>query len=79
MSATYVEVYNEAIRDLLTGEDRVLELREDGRSGQVIAGVSEVAVGSTSEIMALLKIGDRNRAREPTGANEESTRSHAIF
>jgi kinesin family protein 18/19 len=74
-----LEVYNETIKDLLTSEDRVLDLREDGRQGQVIAGVSEVDVNSTSEIMTLLKIGNRNRAKEPTGANEESTRSHAIL
>ncbi len=30
---TYLEVYNETIKDLLTSEDRVLELREDGRQG----------------------------------------------
>ena len=45
----------------------------------VIAGVSEVEVNSTAEIFTLLKIGNRNRAKEPTGANENSTRSHAVL
>lgn len=31
VSVTYLEVYNETIKDLLTSEDRVLELREDGK------------------------------------------------
>lgn len=45
----------------------------------VIAGVSEVEVNSTGEIFTLLKIGNRNRAKEATGANENSTRSHAVL
>jgi len=72
---------------LLTSEDRNLDLREDGKSGRVIAGISEVDVNSTTDILTLLKvkssnhlkIGNRNRAKEPTHANEHSTRSHAIL
>jgi kinesin family protein 18/19 len=53
---SYLEIYNETIRDLLTSEDRTLDLREDGKQGQVIAGISEVEVSSTAEILTLLKV-----------------------
>lgn len=31
VKVSYLEIYNETIRDLLTSEDRNLDLREDGK------------------------------------------------
>ncbi|CAK60116.1 unnamed protein product (macronuclear) [Paramecium tetraurelia] len=75
----YVEIYNENIRDLLTHEDKNLEIREDKNSGIQIAGVTEVEVRTVSEVLALLKVGNKNRSKEATDANKESSRSHAIL
>ncbi|CAD8203748.1 unnamed protein product [Paramecium octaurelia] len=77
--ACYVEIYNENIRDLLTSEDKNLETREDKNSGIQIAGVTEVEVRTVSEVLALLKVGNKNRSKEATDANKESSRSHAIL
>ena len=77
---SYLEIYNEMIRDLL-GEDttEVLDLREDPTKGLAVAGLSE-RVGETSEqVMKYLFIGNKNRTQESTGANETSSRSHAVF
>lgn len=41
---SYVEVYNEAIYDLLTQEDQKLKLREDSFQGIVIQGATEVLI-----------------------------------
>ena len=76
---SYIEVYNENIRDLLVGSDTSLELREDPIKGAVVAGVSEVDAVSTADVMALLEKGNKNRMQEPTGANKESSRSHAVL
>ncbi len=54
-------------------------MREDPQRGVVVAYSTEVQTTSTSEVMALLKIGNRNRSKEYTGANEASSRSHAIL
>ncbi|CAD8105985.1 unnamed protein product [Paramecium sonneborni] len=76
---SYVEIYNENIRDLLTSEDKNLEIREDKNNGIQIAGVIEVEVKTVSEVLALLKVGNKNRSKEATDANKESSRSHAIL
>ncbi|CAD8201892.1 unnamed protein product [Paramecium octaurelia] len=75
----YVEIYNENIKDLLTSEDKNLEIREDKNNGIQIAGVTEVEVKTVSEVLALLKVGNKNRSKEATDANKESSRSHAIL
>jgi kinesin family protein 18/19 len=36
---SYLEIYNEFIKDLLTSDDKNLDLREDGKSGMVVAGL----------------------------------------
>jgi len=76
---SFVEVYNENIRDLL-GEGKDLDLREDPVKGMCVAGVSEVSgLERVEEIMDLLERGNRNRTTEPTAANVTSSRSHAVL
>lgn len=79
LSVSYLEIYNENIKDLLSSEDHNLDIREDPLRGVVIFGITEVEAKSTSEILSLLKIGNKNRTMESTTANEFSSRSHAIL
>ncbi|KAL9239432.1 hypothetical protein vseg_013755 [Gypsophila vaccaria] len=74
---SYLEVYNETVRDLLS-PGRPLVLRED-KQGILAAGLSQYRAYSTDEVMALLLQGNKNRTTEPTRANETSSRSHAIL
>ena len=79
IKCSFVEVYNENIRDLL-GEGKDLDLREDPVKGMCVAGVSEVSgLERVEEIMDLLERGNRNRTTEPTTANVTSSRSHAVL
>ena len=57
----------------------VLDLREDPEKGIKIAGLSEVEVESPEDVMELLVFGNQNRTQEATGANETSSRSHAVL
>lgn len=86
---SFVELYNEEIRDLL-GEGTSmlhvdhggvggLELREDPTRGATIAGVKEIIVNDVDAVMGLLHRGNERRTQEPTLANAESSRSHAIL
>jgi len=76
---SYIQVYNEIIQDLLTQESKTLEIREDPIRGTSVAGCSEIITNSPSEIMTILKIGNKNRAKEATKANAVSSRSHAVL
>jgi kinesin family protein 18/19 len=57
----------------------VLDLREDPMKGVMVAGLSEIEVTTPDEILELLIFGNRNRTCEATGANETSSRSHAVL
>jgi len=78
---SYLEIYNENIRDLLNPASGFLELREDtSRNRNIqVAGLSEVVVISIDEVMGLLHQGNRQRTVEPTGVNKTSSRSHALL
>lgn len=79
VKVSYIEIYNETIKDLLTVDDKNLEIREDPVKGIMIAGITEIITANVSEIMTVLKIGNKNRSKEATGVNDISSRSHAIL
>nr|XP_012614277.1 kinesin-like protein KIF19 [Microcebus murinus] len=79
VSMSYLEIYNEVIRDLLNPASGFLELREDSRGSIQIAGITEVSTSNAQEIMQLLTKGNRQRTQEPTATNKTSSRSHAVL
>ncbi|XP_022356112.1 kinesin-like protein KIF19 [Enhydra lutris kenyoni] len=79
VSMSYLEIYNEVIRDLLNPSSGFLDLREDSRGNIQIAGIMEVSTSNAQEIMQLLTKGNRQRTQEPTAANKTSSRSHAVL
>ncbi|KAG9473518.1 kinesin-like protein KIF19 isoform X2 [Eleutherodactylus coqui] len=76
---SYLEIYNEMIRDLLNPALGYLELREDSKGVIQVAGITEVSTINAKEIMQLLMKGNKQRTQEPTAANKTSSRSHAIL
>ncbi|XP_018594880.2 kinesin-like protein KIF19 [Scleropages formosus] len=76
---SYLEIYNEMIRDLLNPASGYLDLREDAKGEIRIAGITEVSTSNAKEIMQLLTKGNKQRTQEPTAANKTSSRSHAIL
>lgn len=81
LKVSYVEIYNEIIRDLLVvkSKETYLDLRDDPIKGVQIAGVKEYSVKNSNEIMKLLHEGNKRRTTESTNANLTSSRSHAIL
>ena len=77
---SYVEIYNEIIRDLLlsNSKDTYLDLRDDPDKGVCLVGVTEYIVTETKQVMNMLTTGNKRRSTEATKANAESSRSHAI-
>ncbi|XP_071796693.1 kinesin-like protein KIF19 [Asterias amurensis] len=79
VTMSYLEIYNEMIRDLLNPASGYLDLREDASGNVQVAGISEVSTDSTKEVMSLLMEGNKERTQEPTAANKTSSRSHAVL
>ena len=51
---SFLEIYNEQIRDLIMVSSDVLDLREDPVKGVCVAGLSEIEVDTPEEILDLL-------------------------
>ncbi|RLU18920.1 hypothetical protein DMN91_009278 [Ooceraea biroi] len=80
VTMSYMEIYNENIRDLLNPSSGYLDLRDDTRGRNVqVAGLTEISTNSTEEVMQLLHRGNKARTIEPTAANKTSSRSHALL
>lgn len=77
--ASYLQIYNESISDLLKPEKTSLQIREDKKRGVFVEGLSEWAVRSPSDIYTLLERGASSRATASTKMNDVSSRSHAVF
>jgi kinesin family protein 18/19 len=78
-AVSYLEIYNETIRDLLTdGPSAVLNLRE-GNNRVAVPGLSEHTPRSAEEVIRMIHQGNCNRQVSPTEANAVSSRSHAVL
>jgi len=77
--ASYLQIYNESISDLLKPERANLAIREDKKRGVFVEGLSEWVVRSPAEIYGLMERGGAVRATGSTKMNELSSRSHAVF
>lgn len=82
VKASFVELYNEELTDLLVlGDDKDrsrLRLMED-RGGVVVQGLDEIPVKSIAEVFDLLDRGTARRRTAETHLNKQSSRSHSIF
>jgi kinesin family protein 18/19 len=76
---SYLEIYNEHIRDLISDSNDHLEVWEDPVSGVSVAGLTEVQAENAETVVDMVRIGNRRRTCEPTMANETSSRSHAVL
>lgn len=79
VSISFVEVYNEKIRDLLSASPTSLELRDDPVRGSTVAGVKEMPAKTAEGVMELVSAGNGRRSEERTAANPVSSRSHAVL
>ncbi|XP_050785656.1 kinesin-like protein KIF12 [Gopherus flavomarginatus] len=80
LSASYVEIYNEQVRDLLSpGPPRPLPVRWSKTRGFYIENLLMVEFGSLEAIMDLLQEGTRRRQSAAHALNGHSSRSHALL
>ncbi|XP_069831907.1 kinesin-like protein KIF13B isoform X2 [Dendropsophus ebraccatus] len=81
VEVSYMEIYNEKVRDLLDpkGSRQSLKVREHKVLGPYVDGLSKLAVTSYKDIESLMSEGNKSRTVAATNMNEESSRSHAVF
>ena len=77
--ASYLQLYNENISDLLKPEKQNLIIREDKKKGIYVDGLSDWVVRNPNDIYTLLEQGASCRETSSTLMNAVSSRSHAIF
>jgi centromeric protein E len=75
---SFLEIYNEEVRDLLGVPNQTLQIREDPRRGVFVQAVEEVVTDFESLLRILVR-GDKARIFAATGMNERSSRSHTIL
>uniref|UniRef100_A0AAR2LD76 Kinesin family member 13Bb n=1 Tax=Pygocentrus nattereri TaxID=42514 RepID=A0AAR2LD76_PYGNA len=81
VEVSFMEIYNEKVRDLLDpkGSSQALRVREHKVLGPYVDGLSRLAVTSYKDIESLMSEGNKSRTVAATNMNEESSRSHAVF
>ncbi|XP_052752742.1 kinesin-like protein Klp68D isoform X2 [Galleria mellonella] len=79
VACSYVELYLEDVRDLLSKDNKKLTIRGQELNGFYIPEMTSVVCKSAAEMVRVMKAGNRNRAAGRTDMNEHSSRSHAVF
>jgi len=85
LKATYVEIYQEQLRDLLVDEsipyqDRAqVAIREDPKGRIMVTGLTQVTINSVEDLLNALNFGSSIRQTDATNINARSSRSHAVF
>ncbi|KAH0793928.1 Kinesin motor domain containing protein [Histomonas meleagridis] len=77
--ASFVEVYNERINDLLNPNNQNLKLGINYQSDVEIKGVTELPVNTMDDITTFIQKGENVRHFGFTELNNKSSRSHSIF
>ncbi|KAJ2696450.1 Kinesin- protein 6, partial [Coemansia spiralis] len=75
---TFYEIYLANLFDLLNDRKKLFA-REDASQNVCIQGVREVLIQSPEDLMSVFEYGHGCRSTGSTGANSDSSRSHAIL
>ncbi|GKT27742.1 Kinesin-like protein KIF13B [Aduncisulcus paluster] len=83
VKTSYLEVYNEQVRDLLVPKPAPLEVKMVPKkvdpAGVIIEGLDRLPVNSFESISKLLYEGLERRSVASTACNQGSSRSHSVF
>ncbi|KAJ4845553.1 hypothetical protein Tsubulata_021534 [Turnera subulata] len=80
VSVSYLQLYMEAIQDLLDPANDNISIVEDPKTGDVsLPGATLVEIRDQQSFVELLRIGEAHRIAANTKLNTESSRSHALL
>ncbi|OBZ84750.1 Kinesin-related protein 6 [Choanephora cucurbitarum] len=72
------EIYQGQLYDLLN-ERKKLFAREDGKNNVIISGLREYPIDNVDKLIQVFEYGSSVRSTGSTGANDSSSRSHAVL
>ncbi|KAM4118982.1 hypothetical protein ACJW30_03G024700 [Castanea mollissima] len=81
ISVQMLEIYNEQVKDLLVsdGVNKRLEIRNSSQNGINVPEANLVPVSTTSDVINLMNLGQKNRSVGATAMNDRSSRSHSCL
>lgn len=79
ITITFLEIYNEEIKDLLCISSKKLEIKENPNLGVYVKNLTGMTVESMHQVLDVLLETSKARAQAATNLNFSSSRSHAIF
>lgn len=80
ITVSVMEIYNEMIRDLLSGDPSYkMEVKMKSEGGLHVPGLCSEEVKSVEDVNQVFALGQKNRATATTNMNEHSSRSHALL
>ncbi|KAI8377733.1 P-loop containing nucleoside triphosphate hydrolase protein [Radiomyces spectabilis] len=74
----FYEIYQGQLYDLLNNRKKLFA-REDGKQNVVIVGLKEYVIKNVEDLMQVFEYGSLARSTGSTGANSDSSRSHAVL
>lgn len=79
MRVSYLEIYNESIRDLLNPSNTNLKIQQDKIRGVYVTPLTEEVVTCPQDVLKIIGQGEANRHISSTDYNLHSSRSHTLF
>jgi hypothetical protein len=79
VTVSFLEIYNEEIKDLLNPSSKQMKIRENKDKGIYVEDLCEVVVKDGKTVLDLIAQGNTVRRVAATKMNDTSSRSHSVF
>ena len=79
IKVSYIEIYNEIVKDLINEKSPSLMIVEDSQKGVICPNIRELIIKDSVELKKIINESNKRRTMATTNQNQFSSRSHAIL